>query len=210
MNQLEAYRKAYLLALDNAEIWLDLAREAFNKKHFGQTYAMVSFANEEIVKAYISWGVSQEYIEPNDEVVKAVFRWHIDKGMISLDFHYEILVQEALRFGLINEDEALAAIVTSSPEQVVEELREHAEEMEERRKAGVYVERPMMENGNYLVTSPADFPKTRAENWVEMVDIFHKSVKLMLEAIERDDKIREWFESRAKEIAQWKSTEEVN
>jgi hypothetical protein len=69
--------------------------------------------------------------------------------------------------------------------------------MEERRKEGIYVGRPMSTNGVYLVTSPADCPKTRPENIIGLVSLFHKSVKIMLEAVEIDENVRDWFETTA-------------
>ncbi len=207
MNQLEAYRMAYKLALDNAEVWLDLARESFLREHNGQAYSMAVIANEEVVKAYVSWGVSQEYIPPNYEIVTDVYRDHVEKGMISLDFHYEVIVQDFLKAGLIDMEEALGALVTVSSEEVAKTLREHANEMEKRRKAGVYVFRPRRTKGGYSVTSPADFPKTKAENLIEQVSLFHMSIKIMCEAVEKDEKVRDWFENQAEKIDHWRPTD---
>jgi AbiV family abortive infection protein len=201
LNQLEAYKKAYELALENAEIWLDLAGEALGREYYGQSYSSAIIANEEVVKAFVSWMVSQEYLLHDDDTVEAVYRWHIDKEMISLSFHYEVIVQQFLKVGLVDVEEVLGAIVTVSPEDVAKTLREHAEEMEDRRKDGVYVGRPRKTDGDFSITSPADFPKTRAENLIELVGLFHRAVKLMLESVEKYNEVREWFESEVEEIA---------
>jgi AbiV family abortive infection protein len=58
MNQLDAYRLVYKLALDNAEVLLDVAQESFQRERNGHAYSLAVLANEEIVKAYVSWGVS--------------------------------------------------------------------------------------------------------------------------------------------------------
>ncbi len=204
MNQLDAYRSAYKLALDNAEVLLDLAQESFRREHNGHAYSLAVLANEEIVKAYVSWGVSQEYISSNHELVRDVYLSHIEKNMISLDFHYEVIVQEALKTGFIDWEEALGAIVTVSPTDAAKALREHAKEMELRRRSGVYVERPLKIDGKYSVTAPKDFPRSRAENLLELVRLFHNSIKILLESIEMDESVRDWFEKTADKIDHWK------
>jgi hypothetical protein len=130
--------------------------------------------------------------------------------MISLDFHYEVIVQEALKVGFIDWEEALGAITSVSPTDAAKTLREHAKEMELRRRAGVYVERPRKIDGKYSVTAPKDFPRNRAENLIGLVRLFHNSVKILLESVETDERVRDWFENTAEKINHWKELESDN
>lgn len=42
---------------------------------------------------------------------------------------------------------------------------------------------------------------------IDLVSIFHKSVKILLEAIENEEKVRDWFETTAEEISHWESAD---
>lgn len=207
MNRIEAYGLAYKLALENAGELLDLAQGTFHRKHYGHAYSLAVLANEEIVKAYVSWGVSQKYISPDHDLVTDVYSSHIEKNMISLDFHYEIIVQEALKAGFIDWEEALVATVTVSPMDAAKALHDHAIEMELRRRSGVYVERPRKVDGKYSVMAPKDFPRNRAENLIGLVRLFHNAVKILLEAVEIDEGVRDWFENTADKIDHWRILE---
>ena len=189
-----AHHQAYELALQNAAVWLELANDAFDKEYYGHSFSMTVLANEEVVKAFTSWMVSQNYIPPEDERVKAAYSWHQAKGVISFGFHYQLAMNEMLRVGLLDADDLIKEIVTESPEQVEDELWNHAYEMEERRKKGVYVDIKETEDGSFLVTSPSDISRGRVEDFKEYVTVFRLRINNLTLAVQKSREARSVFE----------------
>jgi len=166
--------KAYQSALENAEKWLDIASVALQKGHYGQGYSITVTANEEIGKAYLSWMACEGYIPTSEELLNDVYWDHHTKTAVTLFYHYEQIAQDLMKSGLIDSDEALNAIVTTSQEDVAAKILEHAQEIEQGRRMGMYVNLIKDENRNPVgVQSPNDISRERAEN-------FHKNANSYL------------------------------
>jgi len=195
MKQLDAYEKAYQLALDNAEIWLGLARSAFDSEYFGHAFALTCFANEEVTKAMVSWMVSQKYYSPDDEIVKEVYSWHVTKGRISLEFHYMATARHMLEAGLLNQNDLLREVVTIQEDQTDDELWAQAYDMEDWRKAGIYVDVRKNNDGTYSAASPLEFPRKRIVYFIDSVGVYLSTIKLLIHTLQTNEEARRLFES---------------
>ena len=184
--------KAYQLALGNAEKWLDIASVALQKGHFGQAYSITITANEEIGKAYLSWMACEGFIPTNEELLNDVYWDHHTKTAVTLFYHYEQIAQDLMKSGLIDPDDALNAIVTTSQEDVAANILELAEEIEKDRRMGMYVDLIKDDNRKVVgVQSPNDISRERAVKFHKNIFSYLEGCQGLFDIVSKNEEVKE-------------------
>jgi len=71
---LHLFRRGSDLSLRNAEIWLEDANLLMEHKTWGHAYALLTFADEELIKAFVFWVLAEEIIEIDLNKAQKLFR----------------------------------------------------------------------------------------------------------------------------------------
>jgi AbiV family abortive infection protein len=194
LTDLQAYEKASDYAIANSEIWLDVARDAINKKYYGHAYATAVFAVEEIVKAVVSFMVSREYLSADSRLLRDAYSDHIAKARITLGHIFNPLLRRSFKISRKDWRDYARTIVYFPDNKRVEKPQQLAKDLEFTRRLGVYVN-VSEENGKYDVRSPSDFSKEMAETMIQSASVVIDTSKWMISIHdENPDGTKNWFE----------------
>lgn len=81
---LDLFRRGSDLGLRNSEIWLEDADLLMEHKSYGHAYALLTFADEELIKAFIFWVLAEGIIDLDLNSAQKLFRRldHSEKHII--------------------------------------------------------------------------------------------------------------------------------
>lgn len=194
LNEIEAYRNAAECAVANSEIWLDIAKNALNKKYHGQGYTAAVIALEEIAKAVISFMVSRKYLHSKSELLKDAYSRHVIKGKIMLGLIFNPLFRRSLNMAREDWREHARSIIHIPTNKRVEKPQQLAKNLEFTRLMGVYVH-VSEANGFFQVKSPSDFSFQMTKTMIQSVESVISTCKWMIEIHDQNpDGTRNWFE----------------
>lgn len=185
-DKLSLYSKAAKLSLENAEQWIKDAKLIMKHGSFGHASALIRFAVEESVKAYVCWFTSERIWPIENKAIRDVFRYHGVKNELILGFLFGMMAQTRFH--------SWKRLKESMPKISQEKLLEVSEEYEKMltstkkmRERAMYVD--VFPERKELET-PLEIMKEEPKSILMMAELFTKIVRDMAEKMPEEEKAR--------------------
>jgi AbiV family abortive infection protein len=201
--KLRLYSKAAKSSLENAEQWLKDSKLLLEHRSFGHASALLRFAVEEGVKAYVCWFTSEKIWPIENKMIRDVFWDHTVKNEFFMSFLLGLMVREKFR----SWERLLEGLPKFSQEQISEGLEEFEKMIastERMRQRTIYVD---VNPERKEIETPLEIGKEEPKNILMLAESFIKTVRNIVEKMPEDEKakLRKLFSKIPKE--DWKTGE---
>lgn len=185
-DKLSLYSKAAKLSLENAEQWIKDAKLIMKHGSFGHASALIRFAVEESVKAYVCWFTSERIWPIENKAIRDVFRYHGVKNELILGFLFGMMAQTRFH----SWEKLMKGISKISPKQVskgLEEFEKMLVSTEKMRERAMYVDVFLKRKE---VETPLEIMGEEPKSILMVAELFTKIVRDMAEKMPEEEKAR--------------------
>jgi len=180
--KLKLYSKATKSSLENAEQWIKDAKLLMKHGSFGHASALIRFAVEETVKAYVCWFTSEKIWPLENKAVNDVFQSHRAKNEFFVSFILGWIAR--VRFHSWNKlRESMPELSEEQISEAFEEFKKMITSTKTMRERAVYVNLKGKE-----IETPLDIEKEEPKNTLLLAEAFIKIVRNMTEKMPEDEK----------------------